>query len=378
MRTDHLDSKAWELEADETIALRKKLSASGTALGRFTNGEILYGIKTGLTAVFAVDENQRQELIAADSRSKELLWAFVQGTNMRPWYVETPTLHLIALKSSNDYTWPWAHSGADAESVFKECYPAVYDYLLRHKNRLEKRSDQGKYWWELRSCAYWDEFPNAKVVWPDITNRPRFSMDLEGHAFGDTAFMVPNGDFYLLGVLNSWATWFFISKTAQPLRLRSDRWQYRLKTQYMQHIPIPDASQADRTSIGAKAQDSSLFARGRYELETSVQHRLQTTFGESASGEPLGKLNQKAQGWWEISPNQLGAALKTSFKLASNPMQNPRTADEWEPYLAEKRAEVERLSRELADAEAEINERVFRLFDLTPDEIALLQKEVEH
>jgi hypothetical protein len=146
----------------------------------------------------------------------------------------------------------------------------------------------------------------------------------------------------------------------------------------MQHIPIPDASQADRTSIGAKAQDSSLFARGRYELETSVQHRLQTTFGESASGEPLGKLNQKAQGWWEISPNQLGAALKTSFKLASNPMQNPRTADEWEPYLAEKRAEVERLSRELADAEAEINERVFRLFDLTPDEIALLQKEVEH
>jgi len=32
----------------------------------------------------------------------------------------------------------------------------------------------------------------------------------------------------------------------------------------------------------------------------------------------------------------------------------------------------------LADAEAEINARVCRLFHLTPDEIALLQREVEH
>jgi hypothetical protein len=58
--------------------------------------------------------------------------------------------------------------------------------------------------------------------------------------------------------------------------------------------------------------------------------------------------------------------------------KNPRTADEWEPYLAEKKREVQRLSRDLADAEAEINDRVYRLFDLTPDEIALLQREVKH
>ncbi len=59
-------------------------------------------------------------------------------------------------------------------------------------------------------------------------------------------------------------------------------------------------------------------------------------------------------------------------------MLNPRKADEWEPYLAEKRGQVEQLTRELADAEAEINDRVYRLFNLTADEIALLQREVEH
>ena len=75
---------------------------------------------------------------------------------------------------------------------------------------------------------------------------------------------------------------------------------------------------------------------------------------------------------------ELGDALKTSFKLKANPFKKPQTADEWEPYLAEKRSAVESLTQQLAAAEADINARVYKLFDLTPTEIALLQREVEH
>ena len=42
------------------------------------------------------------------------------------------------------------------------------------------------------------------------------------------------------------------------------------------------------------------------------------------------------------------------------------------------RVAVDRQTRELADAEAELNDRVFALFHLTPTEIQLLQREVEH
>ena len=45
---------------------------------------------------------------------------------------------------------------------------------------------------------------------------------------------------------------------------------------------------------------------------------------------------------------------------------------------AEKRDQNAQLMRVLTDAEAELNERVYRLFNLTADEIKLLQKEVEH
>ena len=70
--------------------------------------------------------------------------------------------------------------------------------------------------------------------------------------------------------------------------------------------------------------------------------------------------------------------MKQSFKLKTNPMKSPRLADEWEPYLTEKRDEQTRLTQALNIAEADLNTRVYQLFDLTPDEILLLQKEVEH
>lgn len=154
--------------------------------------------------------------------------------------------------------------------------------------------------------------------------------------------------------------------------------RYRLFSQYIERLPVPNCSDADRDAIGALAQNCNSLAPTRHNIEQQFRKRLASTFGEAEDGTKRGSLNNKAKSWWELSLNQLGAALKTSFKLPANPFKNPRTADEWESYLAEKKAEVDRLSCQLADAEAELNDRVYRLFDLASDEIKLLQREVEH
>jgi hypothetical protein len=49
---------------------------------------------------------------------------------------------------------------------------------------------------------------------------------------------------------------------------------------------------------------------------------------------------------------------------------------DWEAWLAESAAEVRRLSAEIAQAEREIDAIVYRLFNLTPDEIALLEASI--
>jgi hypothetical protein len=376
MRTDHLGAEAWELETDDVLALRKKLSAGGTPLGTYAEGRILRGVVSGLTEVFVIDSRKRAALIAEDPKSGEIIKPFVQGTNLRPWYVEKSDDFLVFTR----------------RGIKIEDYPAVLKYLECHREKLEPKPADwpagrtwlgrkpGQYkWYEIQdSVDYWRGFEEAKIVWPDISKLPRFSMDFGNRYLGNTGYVVPGGDFFLLAVLSSWVTWFFISKTAQPLRLRGDRWQYRLFAQFMENVPIPDAPPADRQALAELAEQCSSYGNFCYELKLHVQQRLINSFGESASGEPLGTLNQKAQAWWLGSVNELGVALKTSFKLPSNPLKNPRTADEWELYLVEKRAEHDRLTRAITDAEREINERVVRLFNLNPVEIALLMREVEH
>jgi hypothetical protein len=378
MQTSPLGADAWELEADNVIALRKKLSAGGQRLADYRGNRIFRGLITGLTEVFVLNGERRAALIAADPRSAEVIKPFVQGTHIRPWYAEDSGEFLLAIPSSANHEWPWSNAGDEAENVFAATYPAVYAHLNEHRGPAIKRQDQGRFWWELRACAYWEIFEQPKIVWPDISKLPRFSLDSSKVYVGNTVYTVPLNDAYLLGVLSSWATWFFISKTAQPLRLRGDRWQYRLFTQFMESVPIPDAPPVDRRVIGRLAENCCGFGREQYELRTNVQQRLVTSFGEGPNGESLGTLNQKALAWWEASLTQLGAALRASFKLAVNPFKNPRTADEWEPYLAQKCAENDRLGSAIADAEAEINDRVRRLFNLTADETGLLMREVEH
>jgi hypothetical protein len=374
MRTDRLAKNAWELESDEAVDLRTKLSSKSVSLSKYVGKKLYVGIKSALSDVYSIDSIMYRYLINDDPKSQELIVKFLQGTNLRDFYIDESDSYLLAIKSSDNYAWPWADAGGDAEAIFAKTYPAIHGYLDQYREACIKRSDQGRYWWELRSCSYWSAFEEPKIVWPDITNYPRFSMDTEKRYLGNTGYIIPGGDYFLLGILSSWATWFFISKTAQPLRLRSNRWQYRLIAQYMEHVPIPDAAPSEREAIAKLAETCNTLGNERYKLEEAFRHRLLTTF----RGTPEDKLNEKAQEWWQHDLIGLGDALKTSFKRKQNPFTSPRTADEWEPYWKTKLAEVEELRRKLSDAEAEINERVYKLFCLTPDEIKLLKQEVEH
>ena len=264
--------------------------------------------------------------------------------------------------------------GHQRKETFRKTHPSVFEHLNHFRDAAIKRTDQGAFWWELRSCDYWDAFDGPKIVWPDISKLPRFSMDTAARYMGNTGYFIPTSDAYLLGILSSWATWFSISKTSQPLRLRGDPGQYRLFTQSMEHIPIPDAADAEREAIAELARKCSAAGQERYAVEKLVRRRLRQAFGESSAL----PFNQMAEAWWERGLMPLGEALKQSFKLSANPLKSPRVADEWESYLAEKRADHARFTRLLADTEKELNDRVYRLFDLTSEEIVLLQKEVEH
>ena len=49
---------------------------------------------------------------------------------------------------------------------------------------------------------------------------------------------------------------------------------------------------------------------------------------------------------------------------------------DWEDWITRDRAEIARLTAEIAQAEAQIDSVVYELFELNPDEIALLESAV--
>jgi hypothetical protein len=121
---------------------------------------------------------------------------------------------MIAMKSSGDYPWPWAEAHDNAEAVFQRCYPAIHAHLKQFEGALRKRSDQGRYWWELRSCAYWDRFAEPKLFYQLIQFHPCYALDRNGtYGNNKTAFILSD-DLYLLAVLNSplmwWYNWRFL------------------------------------------------------------------------------------------------------------------------------------------------------------------------
>jgi hypothetical protein len=73
--------------------------------------------------------------------------------------------------------------------------------------------------------------------------------------------------------------------------------------------------------------------------------------------------------WWKLDFKSFRAEINKAFK-AEIPLKQ---RNEWENFLREEGEKVRRLTTEIEQAERKIDAIVYKLFDLTPDEIALLE-----
>ncbi len=140
----------------------------------------------------------------------------------------------------------------------------------------------------------------------------------------------------------------------------------------METLPVPDGEIAEKQAIVSLSREISGLARTRFELLTKVSHRLSSTFGEKKEA----TVSQKLAQWHTLSFQELGAVLKKSLKLGKSPWVDPALADRWEPYVSESREIHSELTARISRGEAELNQRVYKLFNLSREEIKLLEAEV--
>lgn len=213
-----LKSDGWQFESPAVLRLLEKIRA-GKPLGEYVKDRFYCGIKTGLNEAFLVDRATRDRLVREHKSSAEILKPFLRGRDVKRWRTNFAEQYVIKIESSENKHHPWSgKSEKEAEKIFAKCLPAIHAYFESFRRELRKRADQGKYFWELRSCAYWREFEHPKILYQEINRTDCFALDDSGYFANNKLFMLPNAPIEWLGFFNSrLGSWYLHNFTGVPV-----------------------------------------------------------------------------------------------------------------------------------------------------------------
>lgn len=208
---EELGGEPWVMEPPGVAALMKKINESGQPLTEVVGAPPLYGLKTGFNEAYVIDTERKAELAALDPGAIDLFRPFLRGQDVGRWRCRWAGLWMIVIESSENRRWPWsdAADSAAAEQIFGATYPGLYRHFRSHEARLRRRQDQGRFWWELRSCTYYEGFTRPKIFYQEIQYHPSYGLDRQGRYGNNKTFFIPSDDRFLLAALNSPLIWWF-------------------------------------------------------------------------------------------------------------------------------------------------------------------------
>ena len=183
-------TEPWKwMEAWETSILQKM--ESGTALKNMPVS-IYRGVLTGFNDAFFIDENVRNQLVAEDAKSAELIKPFLRGKDLEPWFTCNDNQYMIT-------TIP-------AMKIDIENYPAIKKHLLSfgierleqtgreyivNGEKIKSRKKTNNKWFETQDAiAYYKDFDKPKIMYPEITKFQPFIYDDSGMYCNNKAFII--------------------------------------------------------------------------------------------------------------------------------------------------------------------------------------------
>ena len=142
------------------------------------------------------------------------------------------------------------------ERVHIEDYPAIKAHLDQYWDKISKRADKGDTPYNLRNCAYLEDFSKPKIVYMEIqTDNPTegypfpcFSFDERNSRALNTAYIMCSDSVdvrYILGVLNSSVGRMMARFYVTQLQER----QFRMLAQYLANFPISQATSSVQNKI---------------------------------------------------------------------------------------------------------------------------------
>lgn len=229
---------------------------------------IKVGIKTTADAVFIRED---WKSLAGGTPETELLLPLLTHHCASRWAVGGPRKQVL---------YPYDIAASKRSVVDLKRYPRVKKYFQSHRQRLQGRKyvvDSGRQWFEIWVPHQPVDWAKPKIVWPDISEEPKFFLDTSGAIVNGDCYWIklkeevdPDWLLMMLAVANSSvATTFY--DTVFHNKLYANR--RRFMTQYVKEFPLPDLNSKLGKQIvrWAKKQVEKPSAAKETKLEILVQ-----------------------------------------------------------------------------------------------------------
>jgi hypothetical protein len=251
------DENSWTILSPIEQGIKEKMERIGTPLKEW-NIAINYGIKTGFNEAFIIDGKKKDELIAADPKSAEIIRPILRGKDVKRYGYNFPDLWLLNI-----------HNGIKEKNIPRidvANYPAVKTYLKQFDSQLNKRYDKGDTQYNLRNCAYMEDFSQQKIVWGNLCLSAQYCLVDEGYYVNaPSPFIVP-GNKYILAILNSKiADWYI-----RGLGVTRSGGYFEYKPMFVEKLPIPKISES-KQKVFCNIIDELLLKKKNKESTTELE-----------------------------------------------------------------------------------------------------------
>lgn len=364
--------EAWVLEPKPVMDLLDKIRRNGVPLAEYAGVKPYRGVLTGLNEAFLIDGVKRDELVRADPACAEIIKPYLRGQDIERWHSPDSGLFMIVMKSSGNHAWPWAgaEEEATAEAIFAAQHPSLhrhlkaFEYEWRDKKGeartgLRARQDQGRFWWELRACDYYDAFEKSKITYQAIQFAPRYAIDHKGLYGNNKTYFLTSDSPAIAASLNSpllwWVSW------RRFLHMKDEA----LSNDAVKLIELP--MPFDREAVDGQAADPiDAIVRHTdksFAISTAIHDWLRHEFGLDKPGAALAQPHR-------LDADGFAAAVRKAL-----PKARRLSAADIQRLKDEHRETVEPARRAADEAlvlERRLSDLVNAAYGLTPEEVELM------
>ena len=276
------NSDSWVILSPIEQSIKRKIESVGTPLKDW-DINIYRGVLTGYNEAFIISTEKRDEILAncqsddERKRTEELIRPILRGRDIKRYGYNWAGQWLIN-----------THNGVRGklERIHIEDYPAVKAHLDQYWDKISKRADKGDTPYNLRNCAYMEDFSKPKIIWKRIGSILRFSYDnMEHLGLDSTCFATGVNIEFVCCVLNSQMGHYLLKdspktgtgdllisvQAIEPIRIPHIDWETNMNFKKLLMDLIKDNSLAKEQEISRKVFEL-------YDLSPNEQSYIEKNF----------------------------------------------------------------------------------------------------